>query len=131
MTDQLPSKGTTKDLSNGYDEALQEIQPLREDLARAESAHAAVMAENAYYKQVIVHLEDRIATLEQERDDAVLGLVQLKHFANQQWVQRRMLSNAQMRAALYPMGTCQPPGDDWCPTCTKPYDQCRCNGVQL
>lgn len=18
---------------------------------------------------------------------------------------------------------------DWCPTCTKPYDQCRCNGV--
>lgn len=20
---------------------------------------------------------------------------------------------------------------DWCPSCTKPYDQCRCNGVQL
>lgn len=57
--------------------------------------------------RLIVHLEDRIATLEQERDDAVLGLVQLKHFATQQWesVQRRMLSNAQtdsMRAALGP-----------------------------
>lgn len=91
--------------------------------------------------RLIVHLQDRIATLEQERDDAVLGLVRLKHFANQQWesVQRRLVSNAQtdsMRAALGPdpgpMGTCcyggrklrgdcascagwradQPPGDD-------------------
>lgn len=120
--------------------------------------------------RLIVHLQDRIATLEQERDDAVLGLVQLKHFANQMWesVQRRMLSNAQadsMRAALGPamydsiygkpdpgpMGTCcyggrklrsdcascagwradppPPVAPDWCPTCTKPYAECRCNGV--
>jgi hypothetical protein len=24
------------------------------------------------------------------------------------------------------METCNP---DWCPTCTKPYAECRCNGV--
>jgi hypothetical protein len=27
---------------------------------------------------------------------------------------------------MEPMQTCQP---DWCPTCTKSYAECRCNGV--
>jgi hypothetical protein len=123
MTDHLPSKCTCA-VSKGAqkphahwcpatgNEALQEIQRLREDLARAESAHAAVMAENAYYKA-------ELACVARVMDDAVLGLRQLRDFANQQWesVQRRMLSNAQTDS------------DDWCPTCTKPYAECRCNGV--
>jgi hypothetical protein len=131
--DQLPSKGTTKDLSNGYDEALQEIQRLREDLARAESAHAAVMAENAYYKQVAADRESALrnclllAMRHARRDSDWEHIIR---FCREGGVEPSPLrtdcaSCAGWRADQPPPVARTP---DWCPTCMKSYAECRCNG---
>ena len=41
-----------------FRQAAEEIQRLREDLRRTESAHAIVMAENRHYKQVAAELAE-------------------------------------------------------------------------
>lgn len=66
---------------------------------------------------LVERLKAELARISQERDDAVLGLHQLRNFGNQQWesVQRRLVSNAQaemdIEAALAGWSPAQPPGD--------------------
>lgn len=52
-----------------FRQAAEEIQRLREDLRRTESAHAIVMAENKHYKQVAAQLVQPIETAPKDGKD--------------------------------------------------------------
>jgi uncharacterized Zn finger protein (UPF0148 family) len=123
-SDQLPSKDQLAELKRYH----AEIERLREDLARAESAHTAVMAENAHYKQFAADRESALRNclllaMRQARKDS--DWKHIIRFCREGGVEPSPLRE---RAAQPPPVACNP---DWCPTCTKTYAECRCNGVAL
>ncbi|MBX6381496.1 MAG: hypothetical protein IRZ07_00775 [Microbispora sp.] len=103
-----------------------ENEELRRDLTRTESAHAVVMAENAYYKQLAADRESAL------RNCLLLAMRQARKDSDWKHIIRFCREGGVEPSPLRERAAQPPPvarNPDWCPTCTKPYAECRCNGV--
>lgn len=119
------------------DQAAAEIQRLREDLARTESAHAVVMAENKHYKQVAREAQDRVDELEcalltEAHKHACATMVEGEATSSMHTICAHVgcsETGIHSHVGDIQAGSSQPPpaAPDWCPSCTKPYSECRCN----
>jgi len=133
MTDHLPSKERDKLIielrgwhtlkgADCFRQAADEIERLREELADANQLLNSEWFQRVTYKQQLRKAQEELAAMKAAYDAVYAS-------ANE-WMDKAIMAevNAKERAA-------QPPpvahNSDWCPTCTKPYAECRCNGVRV